>query len=153
MQVVRKKILEVLKNPTSVSDLKNKIPEVSSFGTIAYHLKQLENEGLIKKKKISDERGKPTYYFLKNVKKIPSTKKEIEKLYEKLILGGMIKTLELLKKKPREDDFFIKYNDGELADSIMDCNIKGLSKISHTLTEEGEAFLKKHSIKHGGKTK
>ena len=63
------RILKILKEPTTVTKLKNKLKGISSFGTIAYHLKKLEKKGLIKKYKIEYKKvGTPTFYIISKKK-------------------------------------------------------------------------------------
>lgn len=144
MDIIREKILKILKIPCSVSDLKEKIPEVSSFGTISYHLKVLEKEGKIKKKKMKDKRGQPTYYSLKEIK-APKTQEEMIKWLGENKLKYKIKVLKLLKEKPRDDIFFAE--DEDLEDVVFDLSNEGLSKFTHSITPKGEKFLKENEKK------
>jgi DNA-binding HxlR family transcriptional regulator len=77
-------ILKVLLKPSTVTEIKTKIPKIKSFGTIAYHLKRFEEEGIVIKKKEANKQGKPTTYQIKENSLIKSYKKEIEEEEKKL---------------------------------------------------------------------
>jgi DNA-binding HxlR family transcriptional regulator len=70
----RDRIIYELNERKSVTELFNKL-KVKSFGTIAYHLKKLEEEGIILKEK-TKVRGNKTYYWLKSELKDKEVSKE-----------------------------------------------------------------------------
>ena len=135
---IRERILKILKVPISVSDLKNQLPDVSSFGTIAYHLKKLKKEGLIKKTKKKKERGKPTYYSLIGVE---HPKEKIKETYDRMKKRLILKVLEKLKENPQKDSIF-DTPDEELNDASMDAVGKGYSYLVHHITPKGLKFIK-----------
>lgn len=63
---VRNRILDLLKNPIGVTELKKRIG-CPSFGNISYHLSILEKQGLLVKLKDVSRQGQPTYYQIKKV--------------------------------------------------------------------------------------
>ena len=56
------RIVKLLSTPKTVTELKRKLPEISSLGTLAYHLKILSDSGFIESIKDKTKRGSPTTY-------------------------------------------------------------------------------------------
>ena len=62
----------------NVTNLKKELKDVSSFGTLDYHLKLLLKEKLIEKNKLTTIQGQPTIYYKQRLKsKELKTSKEI----------------------------------------------------------------------------
>jgi len=136
---IRKRILEVLRTPTKVTDLKKAIPEVSSFGTINYWLRKLESEHIIKKKKFKNMQGKPTVYALKDVSMEKSDKELLEERerQDKLELLRMVK---LIANKPGRShaDFPLDVLHSDAPTNILN---EGLADMKCYLTAKGKKFL------------
>jgi len=153
--IIRNKILKILQKPTGVSELKNKLTEISSFGTIAYHLKELEKEGLIKKENKKKLRGQPTTYFLTSLK-IQKSPDDFLKKYDerrKLVKAEILKTIkenpnindkELKKILIKKINFDWEGVDGDdYVDICFDYNENYVIRC-YTLGIEGEKFLKEN---------
>lgn len=65
---IRERILALLSTKKTPSELKKLLPEIKSFGSIAFYLKELQQEGLIEKLPKEYEKQKKTYYVGKIVK-------------------------------------------------------------------------------------
>ncbi len=145
MDNIRTKIMDILdENSTSVTELKKLIPEIKSFGTLAYHLKILEKEGKVFKRVYDKERGKPTYYFTKRSKKDVSMRYEELKInFNKKRIKEKLRVLSLLKKGSLTQNS--KDYDINLIPVLALCNSEGLSVISHNITPKGIDFLKQNS--------
>lgn len=149
--IIRNRILKILSIPTGVSELKEQIKEVSSFGTIAYHLKELESEGLISKYKQEKKRGQPTKYFLTSLKKNPKKMIEYWKKREKLIIKNTLLFLKenLNSTEEQIQEYLInkiklvKYSgEGDIVFNLI-VNSNYVKPI-YKLTPEGEKFLKEN---------
>ena len=144
---IREKILKILSSPSSVTEIKSKLPEVKSFGTIAYHLKNLKNEGVVTSVKDNKKQGQTTIYKLNSpeiIKRISAwnkTKKEMELIILKKIKENpLIEDGELSNILEQEG---LDWEFGE--DIILECAGKHLSVLCHKITPKGEKFLKKQS--------
>lgn len=145
---IRDQILKVLVKPTTVTEVKNKLPKIKSFGTVAYHLKELEKEGIITKVKQEKEQGRPTSYQVRE-KKILDAFKEIEKTEESI----RISLLKLLKRTPSiSDDEAIdiiaqesKIDPEIIGDVLTDMDYQGLAEICWKILPKGERYLKNKS--------
>jgi len=142
---IRNIILNALSTPATVTELKKRTPNIKSFGSIAYHLKKLENKGIVTKKADTTKRGHPTTYILNKdmLLIINEEKKRREK--------GMRVILEKIKQKPYITDneltTFINQSgiDYLLEDDIFETINNNLSTICFKLTPKGEKFIKGHS--------
>jgi len=95
---LRNKILEILVNPTTVTTLKEKLPQVKSFGNLSYHLKILENEEIIAKDKDKKKPGQPTKYHIVSKIQLAQISKDNK---EKMKVD--IAYLEQIAKNPMQD--------------------------------------------------
>ena len=149
---VRKEILNILNNPTGVSDLKLKLKDVKSFGTIAYHLKNLKQEGLIDSFKDKSRRGNPTTYF-KKTSELNEEEKEVKlKEMVKKQIDNQIIALKLLSNKGYVKEDLInqkalevnpQYNGFELWSKIDELRFeKEFIEVYYKLNDKGEEFLK-----------
>ncbi len=66
----RERILQLLKKPLNVTQLKKRLPEVSSFGTLAYHLKILREKKLVVIIRKEKKQGGPTFYVSKGLSRV-----------------------------------------------------------------------------------
>ena len=146
---VRRKILELLRTPTKVTDLKKAMPEVLSFGTINYWLRKLEKERIIKKKKFKDEQGRPTVYALRDIS-FNKDKKQLLEEYDKVRRIGWTKFLRKIDSHPgilhNEISKTAEENDSYM-DAPTDALNEGLYEMRYYLTEKGKKFIE------GNKTK
>jgi predicted transcriptional regulator len=142
----RDEILAALSKPATVTELKNKIPRIKSFGTLAYHLEKLEKENLITKKKENKKQGQPTTYSIVSEK--------IRKIFDKYNRKKkqmLIAFLKFIKNNPNigdreminklEQQGFDKYLIG---DTSMDSSNDNYSVLAHRITPKGEKFLKEN---------
>jgi len=147
MKNIKEEILKILENPTSPTEIKKKLKDVNSFGTIAYHLKQLEEEGVITKEKDNKKQGQPTKYKLNSPeirKRIKISNEEEEK--------RKIAFLNCIKENPLKEDAVIMnmlenegFDDDWMAETSMNCNNENLAVFCWKITKKGENFLKQNS--------
>lgn len=146
---IKDRILQILIKPSTVTEIKNKIPELKSFGTLSYHLKQLENDHIITKEKQAKKQGQPTFYKLVDQK----TKNILDKM-EALDTKIKIAALKIVKEHPNiSDDHLVNALvkqgfDSELAGDItMGLVGDNLTELQHEITIKGEKFLKENDKK------
>lgn len=157
--VVRNRIKKLLTYPKTVTQLKKELPEISSLGTLAYHLKELLNKGIVKKHKEKNKQGSPTLYYLTTSKSLyesPEQWQHIEedkrRIYKNEILNFLLKTKEpvfegdifnlIRKYEELSADDFVSDNFGYL--DIMYEVIEDLSKeglIGYNITPNGKKYL------------
>jgi len=145
-QGIRNKILSVLIEPSTITDLKNKIPEVKSFGTLVYHLNLLENEGKITKKH-KEKKGDKILYKLTDAK-IIKVFEEMEKRDKKYLIAF----LKMIKSNPHIEDSILLNKleqegfDSNLMNDIFSNSIsRHFSVIQHKITPRGLKFLEDNS--------
>ncbi len=138
-------ILDLLKTPLTATDIKLMMPNVSSTGTIAYHLNNLKKEGRVIRDKQEHVRGQPTYFYLKHLKdKGYSNWYELEADIKKELLKKKIRLFELLNKSP-VDAFELEKKitgsdeDDEIVEMVF--NHPEHIKLMAELTMEGKKFL------------
>jgi len=144
---IRIRILQILEVPATVTEIKLKLRDVKSFGTIAYHLKNLEEECVIKKNKDTSKRGSPTKYSLidKNLIEV------IKKMREDSIVSKQA-ILKKIKEQPliedREISRFVEISDlpHTAVDDIFGCTNENLATLHFKITEKGEKFLKQKEL-------
>ncbi len=142
---IRDRMLEILITPSTVTVLKDKLKDVDSFGTIAYHLKKLEEEGIVEKEKDTSKRGSPTTYSLidKSIIHIIKERNKNAKISKKAILRE-------IKENPMIEDailsLFVERADlPHLSlDKIFDCTNEGLATLHFKITKKGERFLRQN---------
>ncbi len=143
---VRKRILDILAEPSTVTAIRTKLKDVGSFGTIAYHLKELHDNGVIGKDKDESKRGSPTTYYLINKDVISKVKKARE--------SRELSKTEILKKikespmiEDRELSLYLERlgMSESLIDEVMNCNGDNLTTIHHKITPKGLKFLEDNS--------
>lgn len=66
---IKEQIFNLLSTPLTATDIKEKLPHVSSMGTILYHLGNMKKAGSIIRDQQKHVRGKPTYYYWTMLKK------------------------------------------------------------------------------------
>lgn len=123
---VKNEIIFLLSNPQTATDLKEKMPHISSTGTIAYHLKNLEKEGMIVREVKEHVRGKPVYYYLAALKSLGFGLNSLENLQkfraerkEKVKLS----ILKELKKSPQNAyELFKKYDKNSSTGEHLDAD-------------------------------
>lgn len=146
---IREEILRVLSTPSTVTEIKNKIPEITSFGTLSYHLKNLENERIITKTKDKKKQGQPTRYKLES----PEVIERLEK-FRNIVIQNKVSVLRLIEKDEFiEDSIMLKTlerqgGDSEfIGDMSMECVNENLATLHFKITPKGKQFLKNHSKK------
>lgn len=146
---IRKEILKILSTPSTVTEIKKKLPDVSSLGTIAYHLKNLEEENLITKNKDKKKQGRPTTYRLES----KEIREEIRK-YKEEEKEILISCLDIMNKNPNitENQLInemenLGFEYDKFIDKIMDTINNKFSIISFTITYKGKEFLKQNENK------
>ena len=146
---VKDQIINLLRNPLTATDLKERLPSVSSMGTIAYHLKNLEESGIVVKEKMEKVRGQPTYYYLAILKRLGFKDwSELERSQQKDKLKKHIKLLKDIASRPQDafelvDRYDPDEQDDDLFDMIFNRNDK--IKLMAEITEEGKRFLKENT--------
>ena len=142
---IRSRILIILSEPATVTALKEKLKDVESFGTIAYHLKKLEKEGIVEKEKDTTKRGSPTTYSLVDKDLI----KIIKKMREDSVISR-VAILRRIKNNPSIEEgelsLFVDRSDLPSAaeDDIFGCTDDNLATLHFEITEKGEKFLKQN---------
>lgn len=139
----------ILINPTTVTGIKNKLPKVKSLGTIAYHLKNLENENIITKTKEVKKQGQPTTYKISSQeisKRMKEGKKEERE--QELICLNIIKdnphiTDDEIIAKLKNEGYEEKYGDRIWSDTPFNLANNHLTTINYKITEKGLKYLKK----------
>jgi DNA-binding MarR family transcriptional regulator len=141
---VRGEILKALATPATVTELKRRTPNIKSFGSIGYHLKILEKEGIVVKKVDKTKRGYPTTYTLNSkeiIKDIKSYEKDLleqKKYFLKIIKENPLIEMEALDLKMKRDG----RGDVVFSDAKTDCLNEGLYILKHEITAAGEKFFK-----------
>jgi predicted ArsR family transcriptional regulator len=154
---VKDTILELLDNPQTATDIKEKLLGISSMGTVLYHLKNLVNEGLLVREKQTKVRGQPTYYYLASLKRrgFNSLQEFISKSEEEQKekkIKATIEALKILKKGKKSlwelDEELNKRKELD-EDSIWQIvgNKNIYVKQEVDITPEGLRFLKENSKK------
>lgn len=144
---VKSQILDLLEDPLTASDIKQKMPGISSMGTILYHLNNLVEEGLLVREKQTKVRGQPTYYYLASLRKMGfKTWRELEDKIKKQNESSKVRLLKYLKDNPgnafRLDEKFTsdkKNNEDFIFDLIF--NENALIELSAKITPEGRKYL------------
>jgi len=143
----REEILGVLSEPSTVTEIKNKIPRIKSFGTLAYHLKILEKEKVITKEKQKKKQGQPTTY------KIVSNKvKASAEEYNRKFSRHFLEVLNMIDKNPNlnQNDLYNRLMEkgldmGYIGDALTDAYNENYTILSSKITEKGKQFLKENS--------
>jgi hypothetical protein len=145
MEDVRNKILDILLVPSTVTEIKTKLPKVKSFGTIAYHLKNLEKENIITKNNIVKVKGEPIKYQILDKK----TRDWYNK-YDRERKKYRYAFLKHIRDNPNiEDEKMILdlKNQGYEEDLMGDVSLGGsnnnFSMLCHRITPKGLNFIKK----------
>ncbi len=146
---VKNQIIQILVNPSTVTEIKNQLPKVKSLGTIAYHLRNLESENIITKIKDKKKQGQPTTYSVKSKESLAFFEKmDAREKKEKIAF------LLHLKKNPGISDNQIindlinqGFNEDSMADSSMAVLNENLATMSYNITKKGEKFLKDNGKK------
>lgn len=147
---LKARILYYLEIPMTASDLQEYLG-VQNFGTIHYHLKNLEKENKIKSVQLKNIRGKPVYYFLR---KDEDKFKDFPNNYIKYIYDIKNKKREVCLKilsKLENSPSYVKEIES-LFDKALDLdeavNILYNSeyvKLKAEITKKGEKFLRDNS--------
>jgi len=144
---IKDEILRILSKPTTVTEIKRKLPKVKSFGSISYHLKNLEREGVITKEKETKKQGQPTKYKLNS----PGIKKRIKEFYDQK-KKYKIAFLNQIKQNPMKEDAVVTnelenagFNYDIIKDISMDSENEKLAVFCWKITQKGEKFLKENS--------
>jgi DNA-binding HxlR family transcriptional regulator len=145
---VREEILKILAKPTTVTELKNKIKGVRSFGTLAYHLKNLESEGIITKNE--KKKGEQIRYSLmdKRISKLLEKLKEKEK-EAKIIILKKLKENPLMSdqelERYLEQSILDEKELPHVIDQIFGCSNENLATLHFKITPKGLKFLEQNS--------
>lgn len=151
---VRKRILNILAEPSTVTSIRTKLKDIESFGTIAYHLKELYDNGVVGKDKDESKRGSPTTYYLLNKDVINKVKKGRENRRKaKYVI------LKIIKDEPMIEDKELLWYLQRLGlsdvdvDEVMNCVSDSLTTFHHKITTKGLNFLEdnKNVIKRNEK--
>lgn len=140
---VREQILKILIKPTTVTELKEKIKDVKSFGTIAYHINELMKEGIITKNEKEKKGDKITYQVSSKEKmKFYSDLKKTEEDYIK-------KVLTFVKNKPNieRQDLLIYFEKlgvdiDYIYQQMLECENENYMSVFYKINPKGEKFLK-----------
>jgi len=145
-QSVRGKILSILSEPTKVQDIKKAIPRIKSFGTVAYHLKQLEREGIITKHKEKKKQGQPTFYKIQSREVLNKIKqdKEEDKKYKILFLKYLEQNPGVSDKQLIADLMNVGLDLGIIGDLTTDCLNDNLYVLMYKITPKGKKFLEEN---------
>ena len=140
----RNEIMAALQKPATVTELKRRIPRIKSFGTLAYHLEMLRNEGIVTRDKKGKKKGQSIIYSItspKIQKKYLDIKNEQKKF--------TIAFLKLIKENPNlgDKEMLIKleqqgFNEETMGDISMDSIAENYSVMAHRITDKGKQFLK-----------
>jgi DNA-binding PadR family transcriptional regulator len=143
---LREEILKAVSNPSTVTEIKNKIPEIKSFGTLAYHLKKLKTDGIITKKKEENKQGQPTKYKLQSLKEIERLEKwREERKKEKIIFLEFLKKNELVEDNDMLNRLELEGHDLDfMGDASMSCVGDKLATLHFKITPKGKKFLKEN---------
>lgn len=140
---IRTRILDILIEPSTVTEIKTKLKDVESFGTIAYHLKKLESEAIVTKKKDSSKRGSPTTYSLTDKDFV-----EILKTDRKYSIVAKKEILKLVNENPMIEDGEITSHikrsglPEAALDEVLECVNDNLTTLHFKITKKGLKFLK-----------
>ena len=144
---VRNQILRILTNPSTVTEIKNKLPKIKSFGTIAYHLKELELDHIITKEKQKKIRGQPTIYKIQT-KDVLSRINQIKNEEQKVTLLF----LEYIKDHPYANTLEVdEFLDGipgyyeAYQDIPSEAVNNRLASFHYKISGKGLKFLKDHT--------
>jgi predicted transcriptional regulator len=144
---IKEKIIQILVEPTTVTEIKNKLKEIKSFGSISYHLKNLIKEGIVIKEKDTKSQGQPTRYKL-NSKKVLTRIKNLNEWVNKntLIYLKFLKDNPLISDNNMLNELEKRgFNRDVMGDRATDSLIKNYSEIYHKITPKGERYIKEHS--------
>jgi DNA-binding HxlR family transcriptional regulator len=150
--LIRNQIIEILRVPKGVQEIKDELRGVSSLGTLSYHLRILLEEGVIKKKKFEELQGRPTKYFLKGMgNRINNALKpgDIDKLFKDKIELIRIKILSLIKEKTLSPEEIFKKFPKEDQDYINDIlfneSEKNYLNLKAEITQKGKNYLRENT--------
>lgn len=144
---IRTRILSILVDPTTVTGIKEILKDVESFGTIAYHLKKLQDDGIIDNRKDTSKRGSPTTYFLVD-KNLIEAMKEIRRdsIMGKMEVLKIVKDREFIEEGELtallERSGIPEKDIGIVVDEIFGCSNEKLTTMHFKITPRGLRFLK-----------
>lgn len=156
---IKDQIFNLLSTPLTATDIKEKLPHVSSMGTILYHLANLKKCGSIIRDQQKHVRGKPTYYYWAMLKREGvKTWYELEQIQLKKKEKLQLKILKQIKEIGKADpeavyqEFEDKGKDDidDVQDFIFN-NFNQYLKLTIEITEKGKEALKLNKIEQSKK--